>query len=98
MLFMVEQILLLREKFGRYTEHSEEREARKELCLNFSYLAIKYEFYFTTFNIRISSMPLRTPLASTHYSVPKLPIFLGICYSSTLLLSTQTCLNLLRML
>ena len=26
---MVEQILLLRERFGRYTEHSEEREARR---------------------------------------------------------------------
>ena len=80
--FMVEQVFLpmgevwsMHKADTQSTVWGERRPKSREevLCLNFSCLAVKYEFYFTTFNIRISCIHLRTPPASTHYPVPKPP-------------------------
>ena len=64
LLFMVEQVFLPIEVWSIQIHSAREEEKRRPkgreifLCLNLSYLAIKYEFYFTLLNIFQDPMTL----------------------------------------
>ena len=64
LLFMVEQVFLPIEVWSIQIHSAWEEEKRRPkgreifLCLNLSYLAIKYEFYFTLLNIFQDPMTL----------------------------------------